>query len=195
VLPDFRRVKRRIAAVLNERLRRGPTQGAVSIASEGHQHEGTSSRIDRSDGSGGPLKMQEFKTSFRLSFDDIPRMTMADVVRIVDEQAFEIAEQKQKMFAQFMQEVSPEMQQMPATAAPTTPEGVLEMLQQKAHMDFDRNGEPSLVLVVHPSKVEAVTMAQEAVGKDPVLSARRAEILALKREEWRAREASRTLVG
>src|SRR6266568_3102864 len=67
---------------------------------------------------------------------------------------------------------------------------------EKMWLDFDEHGQPILpTIVMHPDQLKALGPKFAAWEKDPALMARGREVIAGKKEEWRARENLRKLVG
>ena len=194
MLPDYPSLKRRIQKVLQERLRRRSAGGgAAAIMSSARQFEGDSSRIDRADGTVDPMKPVDFTGTFTIPSADVDKLSMGDVVGIVDKQAASVADGKQKIVADALEELSPQMTQVPPGASPFTAEGLLTAIEAM-ELDFE-SGRYSLTWVVHPEKAEAVRRAHEEIEASPELRERWAQLMERKREEWRAREAGRVLVG
>ena len=63
-------------------------------------------------------------------------------------------------------------------------------------IDFDEKGNPILpTIVLHPDMMKRIEGKLAEWESDPELQARRKNILAKKKEEWRDRESNRKLVG
>jgi len=85
--------------------------------------------------------------------------------------------------------------ELSAGGKPITAELILDALD-KVLVDFDADGQPQWpTIVVHPSLSDRLKAEDARFGSEPALAQRFAEIIERKREEWRAREASRVLVG
>ncbi len=82
-----------------------------------------------------------------------------------------------------------------AGGKPITAELILDALD-KVLVDFDADGRPRWpTIVIHPALSDHLKAEEARFGSEPALAQRLAEITERKREEWRAREASRVLVG
>jgi hypothetical protein len=67
---------------------------------------------------------------------------------------------------------------------------------EKVQIDFDSDGGPQWpTIVVHPTQKDRLIAELSRLDFDLELRRRREALLTRKREEWRAREASRILVG
>jgi hypothetical protein len=85
--------------------------------------------------------------------------------------------------------------ELSAGGKPMTAELILDALD-KVLVDFDADGQPKWpTIVVHPSLSDRLKAEDARFGSEPALAQRFAEITERKREQWRAREASRVLVG
>lgn len=82
-----------------------------------------------------------------------------------------------------------------AGGKPITAELILDVYE-KIFVDFDANGRPQWpAFIWHPSLFDRLRAEHARIDNEPALAQRLAEITERKREEWRAREASRILVG
>lgn len=74
-------------------------------------------------------------------------------------------------------------------------EQILETLTQ-IQIDFRPDGTPILPDIhIHPDLADALRKALEELESDPDLRQQMKQLIVEKREAWRAREASRKLVG
>ena len=73
---------------------------------------------------------------------------------------------------------------------------ILEGFLQEMQIDFDAQGLPKLpTIVLHPDQFAQYKKVAAELDSDPDLRRRSAELFAIKKEEWRAREGNRKLVG
>ena len=85
--------------------------------------------------------------------------------------------------------------ELSAGGKPITAELILDALD-KVLVDFGADGQPKWpTIVIHPSLSDRLKAEDARFGSEPALAQRFAETIERKREEWRAREASRVLVG
>jgi hypothetical protein len=81
-----------------------------------------------------------------------------------------------------------------AGGKPITAELILDALE-RVLVDFD-DGQPKWpTIVIHPALSDRLKAEEARFDSEPALAQRLAEITERKRGEWRAREASRVLVG
>ena len=67
---------------------------------------------------------------------------------------------------------------------------------EKIEIDFDSSGNPNMPQMISGSGAhESMVNAAKAIEESPDLKARWNRLLSTKREQWRAREANRELVG
>jgi hypothetical protein len=134
---------------------------------------------------------ETFETSIKIKLDEVPRITVDELHRRVEEAAETFAkEMAQHCFAS-MDEAITEVGNVDSTPGPITPEKLLNVFE-KVEMSFD-DGAPKFTLVVPPGLEDAARAAQEQIGVDPALRARANEIFRKKWEEWRDRESDRVL--
>jgi hypothetical protein len=86
-------------------------------------------------------------------------------------------------------------QSISAQGRPLSAEHILEMLT-KIQIDFDQSGTPRLPEIhIHPRMQEAADKAMRELQTNAELGRQWEALIVQKKEEWRAREASRRLVG
>lgn len=196
MLPDYPQFKdlfkRFCDRQLQERMekRLGPLYQEIG---KRRQFEGDRSQIQRP-GEGAPDET-EYKTwqgAFSFRLEEIPTLTMQELVRRIDVVAEDMARSFNKnMFASMDQTL--EKYDRVMKLGPPSPEALLTMISN-SEVSFDEDG-PTFKIVVPPSLLEAAQDAAARLMNDPELNKRYTELMATKWEEWRARETDRGLDG
>ena len=197
MLPEFRKIKAEVDKQLYERM--GQTMraelGFFSEVPRFEIHEGDGRwSLRREDGTVDESKLEKISSEVAIKTEDTEKMTLKDSVEKIDSLARDMArKQAQYSFAK-IDECLPPSQTIEAKG-PLSPEILLTALE-KLQIDFDETGKPKLPsLVLAPEPAKQLLAQKEAVEADPVFKRRFNEIIERKREDWRAREADRRLVG
>ena len=141
------------------------------------------------------LKAASAETIYKL--EEIPYLSVEQRIARLDDAAREMAEQiSSHAFSTINDAVDKVGNVVDAKGKPFNAEAVFEVLD-KIQMDFDEDGvkHKEITVVIPPALTTRVKETMEHIHQDPILSNRYKEIIDKKRMEWRAREASRKLVG
>jgi hypothetical protein len=197
MLPDYPILKRELAEALNEQLRRRVHARLGIVKEFGHRrvHEGRSTLIARADGSEQLAGFEQLDTSLNMTRAEIRDLDPSVLFHRIDAAAEELARQQSKYAFKAIEDA--------AAAATNVVEGKGEFSVElfleafgKLEIEFESDGKPRFpCLVIHPTAAEDVVRALRVLESDQKLKARFDVLIETKREEWRAREASRKLVG
>ena len=197
MIPDFPTEKAKLEKVWNQYLEAKHQQllGYLGEIPTYQHHEGHHWQISRQDGSQDDRDYQELKADFNLSIDEVPGLTPEKIRQKLDQVAEEMARQMaQSMFSTIEEAVDAAGNKIDAQGKSLTPDLFLEMLERiELSFDDDGNWLPP-TMIVHPDFWAAKKEEIKAWESDPTFQIRRDEIVAQKREAWRAREACRKLV-
>ena len=149
----------------------------------------------RSDESESNTDMQQLSSMMEIRFNEIPDLTFETAIAKYDEMILDMVRKQTGFALERLSEDIPKSQSVDAKGKTLDAELILQMLET-IQLDFYPDGRPHELHVVgglfSPERLKAV---DEEFQNNPELQNRHNELLAKKREEWRAREASRKLVG
>ena len=149
-------------------------------------------RADQSESNTG---MQQLSSMMEIRFDEIPDLTFEKAIAKYDEMILDMVRKQTGFALERLSEDIPKSQSVDAKGKKLDAELVLQMLET-IQLEFYPDGRPHELHVVgglfSPERLKAV---DEEFQNNPELQERHNELIARKREEWRAREASRKLVG
>jgi hypothetical protein len=197
VLPDYPDLKAvfeaRFSRFVNRRVQEklGPTFRSMRKQQifEGHR-----SSIRRASGSQDTSPFEETKVGLQFKFEEIPHLSVEDVLCRLDQMAEEMAgEIGRQLFASMNATLDKHGQSVDAGGQPPSADLILKMLEG-LDMSFE-DGKPGIQLVHHPSMTEKFQAASADLMNDPEKSRRYRELMDRKWEEWRARESDRSLDG
>jgi hypothetical protein len=198
MLPDYPRLKADLSVRLVQflRARHDFHLGPLSHINRIRFHEGDAYSLRRSSGEEEPGEFKEAAALITIKDEEVPAMTLESLLRKLDDAAQDMARQ---MAEGVYGSISAAMERVgnvvDAGGQRLTAQTILEALS-KIQIDFNRDGSPRMPeMHIHPSLSEAVRLAGEELEKNGALKRQLRQLLVEKREEWRAREASRRLVG
>ena len=197
MLPDFVQVKQRVNDLLMHYMQ-GRVRHHLGFMSQVPRvviPEGQHNRLVRSDGSVDDTKLKKIQGSEEIDTDPKKGIHFDAVLQKLDTIAKQMADEQQRQMFLRINEVT--VQTGNVTKAPLKEFGLkhLNDMLEKIEIDFDEKGEPRLPsMVCGPEMAKSIMSRREDIEKDVVEKARKADILAQKKEEFRARESRRRLV-
>lgn len=158
--------------------------------------EGNSSTIVREDGLEESFETVEISEGMTVTRNEILGLTPRDVLERLDRVAEGIAAQKARHILKAVSEAAESVGNVfDGRGKPLSHDMILAGLEQM-WIEFDPHGRPLMPsIVTSPAMKERVDALQREMESDPELRARFDRVIDRKREEWRAREARRELVG
>jgi hypothetical protein len=198
LLPEFPALKERFHQAVTRYLRdRARAHGViVPDVPRSRIFEGRGHAIVRPSGETEVTQMFEAAAEMRIPIEDIPNLALDALLAKLDDIAESLASQQEKHLLQTIDAgLEKSGQTIDGKGKPFSPELVFLALE-KIELDFNADGTARMPTVfVHPDQIPAVRAASATFDADPALKKRFDDIIAKKREEWRAREADRRLVG
>ena len=198
MLPDYPTLKKEIREVLDVFLRKQVEQYSIAMQQipKTKIFEGKGTVIKRRTGEEDPTEIMSSETGFELKYSEIPEMSIGDILSKLDQAALSMAG---NMESNFFKSISEQLDKAGRTfgqkGEPLTGKAILNALRN-IFISFDKDGKPSFPSIFHHPKLEkSMKKAIKEIGENPELKKEETEILLQKREEWRAEEASRKLVG
>ena len=198
MLPDLRGLKAALADRLSRDVQTAAMRHAplLSQIKAYRQREGDRYSYETHEGEMCRETYKRFRTPVTTRILPSPIEQEQEIGRKLDEASRDIAKQHMQLLFTTVTESS----QRAGTAydaggRPFHMRMFLDTLE-KMWLDFDERGRPVLpTIVMHPDQLKAIGPKLVEWEKDRALQARWNEVIARKKEEWRAREADRTLVG
>lgn len=198
MLPDWPKLKAELGERMREFLdaRVDHYLGPIGKVPHVRFFEGNRSQIERPSGQIESSDYAEMRSELVLEHAAIPSLTPEALLRKLDETAKDMARQ---MGEHFFKTLSDSLDRagnvVDAKGAPLNAETLLSALSTM-QISFELDGTPRMPeMFISPALSEAAHLAQKKLNEDPDLKAQLAKIIDRQREDWRAREASRNLVG
>ncbi|WP_223618950.1 hypothetical protein [Lysobacter sp. ESA13C] len=197
MLPDLKSIKLKLRNFHIDYVQR-TAYSAMGMFSEipRHQvHEGDAMRTIRADGTVEDSEVMHASAQTEIELSAIATMTADQRLGELDNLAHQMANSMSLgLYSSLDQALDAAGQTVSARGRPGV-EVVFEMLQ-KMQMEFDDNGSvKNLIIGGGAEGVRAIRLALEQIKSTPELHDRYTKFMAEKMEAWRAREASRELVG
>lgn len=198
MLSDYLRVKKRLHELYIERWHRlGESDGVLgNLPQPQTLQEGDRHHLSREDGSEQDVVMKQSSVSMTFHIDELDTATTEEIIRKWDAAAKDMHGQMTKHLFEVVEQGCQEVGNVLDAKGRPFAEVFLEMME-KMDMSFEPDGtrSPGQSIVLHPSTFQRIRPELEAMEADPAIQRRVKEIENRKREEWRAREADRKLVG
>ena len=200
MLPDFIKVKdklRKIQAYMMEHTllsHMGPLANIpVSIIFEGNK-----TVVVREDGSVEEKNLEEATAELAIRLEEVENMTTEMVFDKINRVTEEMAGKLKKSFYEQLGRSATEVGNVVSVSVGGKPFSIdmyFEMLE-KIEIDFDEAGNPGQIICpVNPKLFPSIAKVISQAKDDPDTDRRYKAIMERKREEWRARESNRKLVG
>jgi hypothetical protein len=198
LLPDYPNLKSDLAAHLHRflRMRHDLYLGPLSRIARITFREGQTYSLTRSSGEEEPGEFKEAAASITIKDAEVPSMTLESLLLRFDNAAQDMARQQAKgVYGSIAKATEKAGNVFDAGGQKLTAEMILEVLS-KIQIDFNRDGSPRMPeMHIHPNLSDAVRLAGAELERNPALKRQLRQLLEEKKEEWRAREANRRLVG
>lgn len=198
MLPDYPDVKNDLAAKLQEFLQKRMRihLGALDDIRTFQYFEGDQHSITREDGETEVNPFHRMTSEISIEKADLPKMSLEEALKRLDDVAADMARQHAQMvYGTISEAVDKVGNVVDAKGKGITAALIIETLD-KLHIDFDEHGQPQLPQMhIHPDMEEALSNALRELEQTPHMRSQYQAVIEQKREVWRAREASRRLVG
>ena len=198
MLPDYPTLKKEMEEAFLIFMRKRMDQYAplVQQAPWTRQFEGDASVLTRSTGSEEPIEFKSTVGQLRIPVDEIASLSVHDVLARIDAVAKEMASGMERDILNSLDEqLDKHGRTVDAGGAPLSASLILEALRGMS-ISFDEAGEPEMPsFVIHPDLNASMRRAATEIQENPKYKQEYKELIALKREEWVAEQASRKLVG
>lgn len=198
MLPEYPKLRSELEAVLHAFLKQRVRahQGPFGKVPTTRIMEGESLLFIRPGHQTQRMDLREFTTELTFKDEKLVTMSMAEVLQELEKAATEMAAKTGNHFMKTIADVTSTPERTAKAPGPgVTPEALLAGFE-KVQIDFDDRNQPVMpTLVAHPDKQEQLKEAIKLLQTDPHWSKVFEKLMVKKREEWRAREANRVLVG
>ena len=198
MLPDFLKVKEKLKMMIDYRLKQAilSNLGPLADIREAFLFEGSKTVINRDDGSVSEIESKEFSVMLKIEMNEVETMTHEKVLETIEHLAKEMAEKQAKLFYEKIGESAEEVGNVVSDDGETFSMDLFFEVLEKVSRDFDSTGKPDeIVCVADPELFPSIAKVIEEAKSDPEMAKRFDAIMERKREEWRARESRRKLVG
>ena len=194
MFPDFLKTKEKLQKMINYEMQKARLShmGPFADVPKSMIFEADKHTVVREDGSvdGGDLENTTVK--LEVKFDEVEKMNHEMVLDKINRAAEEMAGKLKKLAFEQIEKSAEEAGNVGSTGGKSLSVNLLFEVLEKIDVDFDEAGNPyELRVVVHPERLSSISRVISQVEADPRYQA----IIERKREEWRAREGNRKLVG
>lgn len=196
MLPDYPETKRLFSRFFQTRMRlRARQLSPLRMVPMRYYHEGRGFHVIRPDNSESKSEMAILSVESIVKLDEIPAQTFDSVIKKFDEIIQEMVRKQTELSLRRIGEDLPPSQTVSAKGKKLDAELILQMFEAM-QLEFNDDGSAQTLHVVGGLFTpESFAAAEKEMIESPELKKRFDELIARKREEWRAREADRKLVG
>jgi len=198
LLPDFAELKSDISKAVNIFARQRAQQhaGVLKGVKARRQFEGSSNSIVRPGEAEEQTEMVALGSEILIPLDDLHQMSLLQVMERHDAAVKDIVEQQTRHFFAFIHKTTEKTGNVVDGKGRRFSVELLIETIDKMHMDFRADGSPIMpTIVVSPQQMDDIRASEAALQNDLELQKKFDDMISRKREEWRAREADRILVG
>lgn len=198
MLPDFKGVKARIERDLCRWTMQQIPAGSPLLQKVPtfHQHEGKTVRIIREDGAEAPAGHYSVSSEIVQSRDDMKHSDLKSIREKLTNIAKQFGEAQTEQLLVAAGEAAEAVDNVVDAAGQLTSDKFLDVFR-KVEMDFDSytlQPKSGPFFAMHPQTAASVVTKLKEWERDPDFKAKCEKVIAVKREEWRDREANRRLV-
>jgi len=152
-------------------------------------------KITRADQSESTSGMERLSTHLEIKLDEIENLTLQKAIEKHDAMIADLVRKQTHFVRERISSELPESQSLDAKGRKFDAQVVVDMLE-KMEIEFYPDGAPQELFLDGPLfTAERMAAVEKEVESNPELKRKFEEIMAKKKEEWRAREADRKLVG
>ena len=198
MLPDFTKLKTDIDSRLRRFLERRMLHhlGPLSEIRRVRFFEGRGRTVIRESGEKESLELFDLSATLSFRDDELPTLTLDDLLQRLDAAAKDMAGQQARHLYKTIEEAATRVGNVVDGKQRTISADLLLQGLLRIQIEFDRRGLPVMPsFYCHPDLESAIQLAREELERNPGLREELKQLLILKKEEWRVREASRRLVG
>ena len=170
--------------------------GALSLIRMIVLHEGKQLTVTLETGEEREVQIKGVSVESRLSRKEFADLTPEGVAARIDDAASQMAsKQAEQFYEEFNRAVTSVGNVVGSPGRPMDAEVIFEMIE-KIHLDFGADGLPQYPIISGGGEfLDRFRKVLEEIETTPELRQRLQAVLNVKREEWRARESNRKLVG
>lgn len=194
MLPNFLKTKEKLRRKLDYTLKQAILSHLVPIDDipESISFEGSKTITVYEDGSVSETDPKEIDVKLEINLEDVETMTHEMVLDIIDQLAQKIAREQKELFYEEIGRFAEEVGNVISGDGNSLSIDMLYQMLERIPRDFDKDGNPTeLRVAVSPSLFPSIANIISQAEADPRFHA----LIEEKKEEWRARESNRKLVG
>ena len=198
MFPDFLKTKEKLQKMLDDEMQKARLfhMGPLAVVPESMIFEGDKTVVVREDGSVDEENLESIAVKLEVKFEEVEKMNHEMVLDKINSVTEEMAGKMAKSFYERLTKSAEEVGNVVSADGESFSMDLFFDALEKIHIDFDEAGNPSQLIStagpnLYPSIVKVISQADD----DPENDRRYKAIIERKREEWRARESNRKLVG
>ena len=166
-----------------------------SVMQTRYLHEGRAMKITRADQSESTSGMEQLSAQLEIKFDEIKDLTLQKAIDKYNALILDIVQKQTHFIRERMSSEIPESQTLDVKGRRIDAQLIIDMLE-KMQIEFYPDGTPHEIFVDSPLFTsDRMAAVDKEFESNPELKRKFDEMIEQKKEEWRARETDRKLVG
>jgi hypothetical protein len=196
MLPDFPETKQLFEKMFRTYMRRKSRMiSPLREVQTRMLHEGKGMRIVRADKSATDSGTKVLSSQIEIKAEDCENLTIQKVIELHDQMILDMVRQQIGMTMEQLDRDIPDSQKVSAKGKPVDARMIIEMYNA-IELEFNPDGTPhKLQLLGGLMTAERLQAIDDEFRNSPELQRELESVIQKKRENWRARETSRKLVG
>lgn len=196
MLPDFSETKRLFSRFFRTYMRQRIREvSPYSVMQTRYLHEGRAMKITRADQSESTSGMEQLSAQLEIKFDEIKDLTLQKAIDKYNALILDIVQKQTHFIRERMSSEIPESQTLDVKGRRIDAQLIIDMLE-KMQIEFYPDGTPHEIFVDGPLFTsDRMAAVDKEFESNPELKRKFDEMIEQKKEEWRARETDRKLVG
>ena len=194
MFPDFLKTKEKLNRMIASERKKAELRhmGPFAEIPQSNLIEGNKVLYIDQDGSCEEVPMEEAKVKIEIRLDEIEEMTHERVLDKINTMERDMAKKLSKSAFELISDAAEEAGNVISSDGEPISVCLLLQVIEKMHLSFDEEGQPSgLTFAANPKLSPSLDKTISQLKTDP----RYQKLMEQKREEWRARESRRKLVG
>jgi hypothetical protein len=198
MLPDYPGVKRDMSSRLKDYFEAqvGRHWGLFNEVRRVRYFEGDTHSLTREDGEVEKRPFTTIASEVTIEAGELPKLSLESALEKLDTAAADMARQNAQLFYGTISEAVEKVGNVVNAEGRRISASMILEMYEKLQIDFDRHGRPNLQQIHMPPELgERAEEALRELFNNPEMRRQFEALINAKREEWRAREARRKLVG
>jgi hypothetical protein len=195
MLPDYSETKQLFAQFFQTHMRRRAREiSPFRMVQERLLHEGRAMHVTRADNTESRTAPVRMSALLEVKYDEVENLTLEMALQKYDEVVLDIVRQQASLVRERLGSEIPPEHSVDRKGRKLGPDILYEVME-KMQIEFYPDGRPHEIYIDGPLFASGLDAVFKEIDCSPELTKKFNDLMDRKREDWRAREAHRKLVG